>query len=497
MNRKFFLLLVVIILALLAGCQEAPAEITTTEPQPTAPIEALSMVVTADTIGQLDNYPDLKTLDLSGSTCYDAIMQYIETHPKVSVTYTVQLGTLPATQDATALVLDPGACDYETLAANLKYLPKVTQVQLPRTTYSAQEIIALEGLYPEIQWDYSFILLGQELTPEVTSLNLSVLTSDRLAEAAEKLTLFPNLETVELMDAYGKCALTRDEVKILMDAAPNAYFHYVFELFGKSVSTADTRIEFVKQEIGDEGEAEIRSALSILRNCEYLLLEDCGIDYEILAGIREDFRGQTKVVWRVYFGVTNRYTYLTDTDTMRCVYNVTDETCENMKYCEEVKYMDLGHNDTLKVIDFIAYMPELEICILSGSSITDLTPFANSTKLIFLELAYCGLITDIAPLQGCVSLEHLNISYTKAKDMSALHELPLKQLCAVGSKIPYSEQTELADLIPDCKFTFSGYPYGKGWRYTSKGGYTDIYARVREVFDLDEVDKKLEASKNN
>lgn len=493
MNRKFLLLILALVLALLAGCEQAPAE-TTTQPQPTEPIEHLAVVVTEDTIGLLDSYVDLKTLDLSGSTCYEAIAQYIENHPKVDVSYTVKLGTVTASQDTTALVLDPGACDYETLAANLAYLPKVTEVQLPRTTYSAQELTALEGLYPEVAWSYSIILLGQELTKDTATLNLSVLTSDRVQEAAEKLRIFPNLTTVELMDAYGKCGLSKEDVKTLMDAAPNVRFHYVFDLFGKTVSTDDTRIEFVKQEIGNEGEGEIRAALSVLPNCEYLLLDDCGIDYEILAAIREDFRATTKVVWRVYFGVTDRYTYLTDTDTVRCVYNVTDSTCGPMKYCEDVKYMDLGHNEELHNIDFIAYMPNLEICILSGSPIESLEPFANSTKLIFLELAYCGHIDDISPLAGCTSLENLNISYTKATDMSALYELPLKQLCAVVSKIPWSEQEELMDLLPDCTFRFDGtQPYGTGWRYKKSGAYTDIYAKVREVFQLDEVDKLIAA----
>lgn len=492
-KRELIICCIALVLALLAGCEQAPVE-TTTQPQPTDPIEHLALVVTEDTIDLLDGYPDLKTLDLSGSTCYEAIAAYIESHPKVDVRYTVKLGTVTASQDATSLVLDPGACDYETLAANLAFLPQVTQVQLPRTTYSAQELTALEGLYPEIDWDYSIILLGQELTKDTTELNLSVLTPDRVQEAAEKLSIFPNLNTVELMDAYGQSGLSKEEVKILMDGAPNAQFHYVFDLFGKTVSTADTRIEFVKQDIGNEGEAELRAALSILRGCEYLLMDDCGIDNEIMASIREDFRETTKVVWRVYFGVTDRYTYLTDTDTMRCVYNVTDETCGPMKYCEDVKYMDLGHNEELHNIDFIAYMPNLEICILSGSPIESLEPFANSTKLIFLELAYCGHIDDISPLAGCTSLENLNISYTKATDMSALYELPLKQLCAVVSKIPWSEQEELMDLLPDCTFRFDGsQPYGTGWRYKKSGAYTDIYAKVREVFQLDEVDKLIAA----
>ena len=57
--------------------------VTVPETQDLSGIESLSMVVTEDTIRELDNYPNLRTLDLSGSTCYTAIMVYIQNHPQV------------------------------------------------------------------------------------------------------------------------------------------------------------------------------------------------------------------------------------------------------------------------------------------------------------------------------------------------------------------------------------------------------------------------------
>ena len=241
MKQRILLLLACLLL--LAGCSQEPAE--TTPPAP-PPVEHVTMVVTADTIGLLEEYPDLRSVDLSGSTCYEAIFQYIQSHPKVAVTYTVQLGTLTVSEDETDLILDPGVCDYETLVANLRYLPKVTRIQLPRSPYTAQELAALEGLFPQITWDYSVILLGQEVTKATEELNLSVLTSQRVAEAAAMLGNFPNITYLELMDSYGQCALTKAEVRLLMDALPNARIHYVFELFGKTLSTEETRLEYIR-----------------------------------------------------------------------------------------------------------------------------------------------------------------------------------------------------------------------------------------------------------
>ena len=56
-------------------------EVTVTEPTDKLTVESLSMVVTEKTIRELDEYPNLKVLDLSGSTCYTAIMVYIQNHP--------------------------------------------------------------------------------------------------------------------------------------------------------------------------------------------------------------------------------------------------------------------------------------------------------------------------------------------------------------------------------------------------------------------------------
>ena len=489
--RRMLLCVLALVFVLLAGCQNTPPEVTTTAPVETEPpVEQLAVTVTEDTIGLLEQYPALKRLDLTGSTCYEAIAAYMHKHPTVEVTYTVKLGTVTVSNTETTLSLDPGMCDYDTLAQNLAYLPKLETVSLPRTNYSAQEIVALQGLYPDIVWDYSVIVLGQELTKETTELNLSVLEQERVSEVAGKLGLFPNVQKVELMDAAGQSRLSKADVKTLQDAAPSTVFHYTFDLFGKRVATTDERIEFVNQSIGNEGEEELRGALDILQGCTYLLLDECGFDNEVLAKVREDYP-RTEVVWRIHVW---KRSWLTDTDTIRAVYHVDDTNCGPFKYCTKTKYIDMGHNEELTDISFISYMPDLEIVILSGSPISDLTPFADHTKLVFLELAYCGNIKDVSALKGCTSLANVNLSFTKVSDISALYELPLEQLCAVKSKIQWASWEKILELHPDCSIRYDGtQPYGTGWRYKRSGAFTDIYKRVREVFNLDEVDKLIAA----
>lgn len=482
---------------LCSGCQDEPPVSTKPSTEATEPavVEQLTMVVTEDTISQLNNYPDLKELDLSGSTCYAAIQKYIAAHPGVSVTYTVDLGGTTADSGATALTLEPGTYNADTLLENLRYLPNVTQVDIPNSTMTALELKNLRQNYPDITWNHTVNLAGTEVSGEAEQVDLSALESSQVADAAQALALLPNLKKVELMDASGQSMLTMEDVKVLVDAAPDASFHYTFQLFGKTVSTDDETIEFVNEDIGNEGEAELRRALDILTDCTYFKLDDCGLDNEVLAQMRDDYP-ETKIVWRIHVW---KRSWLTDTEILRAVYHVEDDNCEPLKYCTDVKYMDIGHNATLTDCSFVAYMPNLEICIVSGSGVTDISGFANCKKLYFLELAYCGSLKDISALSECTSLAYLNISYTLVRDISCLDELPLERLCCVQGRLSGTEQARAQEKHPDCWFRFNGtQPYGMGWRYDDNGyTYSEIYKKVREVFNYDEIDKILAAENDN
>ena len=80
-------------------------------------------------------------------------------------------------------------------------------------------------------------------------------------------------------------------------------------------------------------------------------------------------------------------------------------------------------------------------------------------------------------------MEHLNLSYTKVTDLAPLHGLPLKQFCAVVSQIPFSEQTAITELMPECDIRFDGtQAYGTSWYYTKSGIKTEIYNKILEIF---------------
>lgn len=483
----------------LSGCGADPTPSPTTIPQteavqettiPKESIEHLTLVMKAGEIYTLDYYPNLKSVDLSGSTCYDTILEYIANHPQVDVTYSVDVGGSSISNKSTSATLEAGAFDYDLLMTNLQFLPNLSTLSLPNITLTSDQVGALLETYPQVSLDYTVTLFGQALGQDVTNLDLTTMTSDQVSEACQKLGLLTHLTDVELGEN-----LTLEDVAKLQDAAERVTFHYSFTLFGQTLSTTDETVEYKNQNIGNEGEAEIRRALPVLDNCQRFILDNCGLDNEVLAGIREDFRDGPKVVWRVYYGVDGRYNLLTDADTLRAVYNVTDETCGPMRYCEDVKYMDIGHNETLTDLSFIGYMPNIEVVIASGCAVKELVGFENCKKLTWLELAYCGKLENIDSLAGCESLTYLNLSFTKVSNFQPLDSLPLDRFVCLRPRASTEEQNNFVAIHDGCLTVFYGYsnPYGYGWRYDDNGKTFNEYYKnvVREAFNYNYLEQFL------
>ena len=448
--------------------------------------------LTIDTISDGDielmaaYFPNLKKVDASRCGDYAMLEKLQAQLPELDVIYTVSLGGKSFAPDSTELSLAPEDFDLDTLAANLPYLPQVNAVEFLRTDLTLEQVEQLRTDFPGITFAFTVELLGQEYGEDTTELDLSAMTSEQVEEVSQKLPMLPALEKITLTDGEGNSQLPKEDVKTLQQSVPNAVIDYSFDFFGTVLSTAEEEVHIKNVKIGDEGESEVRAALDLLPNCKRFVLENCQISNEVMAKIRDDYRDRTKVVWRVSFG---KGSSLTDAQILRAVYDLVDTNCANLTYLEDVRFMDIGHNEFLKESSFISGMKSLEYVIISGSMISDLKPFANCKNLKVLEAAFCEYIYSAEGLESCENLERLNISYTHITDLSPLDNLNLVNLCAMyegKSRVPVEEQERFKALKPDCKMTFVGsQPYGSAWRYDDNNDPLEWYTTIRKVFRYD------------
>ena len=429
-------------------------------------------------------FPNLKKVDARQCGDYAMLEKLQARLPELDVNYEVSLGEVSFAPDTTELALGPEDFDLDTLTENLPHLPQLTSVVLCRTELTLEQVEQLRADFPNITFRYQVELLGQVYEEDTTELDLSAMTSEQVAEAVQKLPMLPALEKITLTDAEGNSQLPKEDVKTLQEAVPGVVIDYSFDFFGTKLSTAEEEVHIKNVRIGDEGESEVRAALDLLPNCKRFVLENCQISNEVMAKLRDDYREQTKVVWRVAIG--SGATSMTDAQIFRSTYYLVDSNCANLKYLEDVRFMDIGHNEYLKDSSFISGMKSLEYVIISGSMISDLTPFANCKNLKVLEAAFCEYIYSAEGLESCENLERLNISYTHITDLSPLDNLNLVNLCAMyesKSRVPAEEQERFQALKPDCKMSFVGsQPYGTAWRYVTDNELEEWYSTIAKVF---------------
>ena len=483
MTRILALLFALVTLVCFTGCEKH---------DPNLDVLEHSLVATsAEDLAALEVYANLQTLNLTGSTCYDAIMDYISAHPQVDVTYDVVIGGTSYSQHLTELALEDGSYDYQELLTNLAYLPDVTKLDLPTTGLTNEQISELTAKYPDLELTYTLVLNGKEIDPAIETLDLSNMDGAQITAEAATLARLTNLTSIELMDANGESKLTKSDVKALMDLVPGAAIHYTFDLFGKTVSTTDERIEYVNVKIGNEGIPEIREALDILTGCTYFKMDRCDVDDEVMAQLREDYP-DTKIVWRVFFAYFN---CLTDVEMIHATSKLDDANVQALKYCNDVLYLDIGHNTDLADLSFVSHMPKLKIAIVVDCATRDVEAFGNCPDLEWLEIVNCYNITDISPLANCTNLKGLNISGAFGiRDLSPLLGLKNMERLYLGRNLLPDGQYETAkETLTNCWVTNThtsasnvSLNYAIGWRLDEDGSRAEWYKQIREIFRYQE-----------
>lgn len=499
-GKAIALLLLVFVLGLLLFMRRndpissptPPVEVTEPEPTPlvfeTPPVE-LKEILSAEQLRELD-CSALKRLDLTGSDCYEEIESFKRAHPDVEVVYSVIIRG-----EGEPLLLDPGTESLTiddvsllpSLADNMKWLPALRSVSVATDAADAAEVDALKEAKPDCDVSYAMTLLGEEYPYDMEELTLTGLDAEKLEQLLPELQKFTHLHDLSIPHEQNDISL--EDALRLSDENKLIHLDYQIELYGQTVSLDTESLEFENKSIGNDGLLELRAILPYFRNLKYLKLDSCDIDNQHMEQLRDDFP-EIKVVWRVYFG---SYHCLTDTEMIWATGgSVNDTTSGVLKYCTDVKYMDLGHTLITRV-DFLNYMPKLEVLIIAISWVENIDPIANCPNLEYLEM-FSARVSDLSPLAKCTHLQHLNIGSQRNSnnvavgptDIRSLYDLPeLKRFYCTMSYVPADQQEEIISRHPDCEFEFRWVDPAEGyWRFIDGNAANNVAANRNERYAL-------------
>ena len=347
----------------------------------------------------------------------------------------------------------------EDLLAQSELLPDLEKIVLIETVDDGALLASLQEAFPEAELSYRVELGGRLVDCAETELDLSTLTHEDVPEACEKLLLLPKVTRIVLSDTAAW-----EDVGAFQALPTAPTVERPFTLYGRSFNTADVMMDLNKVRIQDNG-AALREVLPYMTSCHQVDMEDCGIRNEDMAVLRDDFPS-VKIVWRVHFSI-----YTVRTDETRILASIRDigmnsDTVACLKYCTEVRYLDLGHN-LISNISFVEHMPDLEVAILAINTWADASPLASCTKLEYLEMFNTNC-TDLTPLAGLTNLKHLNIAWIhELSDITPLYGMTQLERLWIGSvhNIPREQIEEIQRRLPNTRINVTTEnPTLEGWR---------------------------------
>lgn len=360
-----------------------------------------------------------------------------------------------------------------------------------------EEIFAWAQANPEVSVRYTVPLPnGSTVTNDISALNMTELDHGGVEQLISAASCLPKLNSIELgteREGFGW-----EDVAAVVAAFPELKINYTGLVYGQSVRLSDTGIDLKYIPIQDGGET-LRAVLGCMPGLKSVDMDSCGLSNEEMAALQAEFP-EVKLIWRVWFG--DNYSVRTDTERILASKPsqggmLTPENTQALKYCTDVKYLDVGHNEYLTDISFVAYMPKLEVCILAMDFWSDASPLANCTALEYLEVQTTHL-NDLTPLAGLTELKHLNICNLPGEvDLSPLYGLTKLERLWIGgyTHVDRAQVEELQAIVPDCEInTSAGDPTEGHWRYVDLNldTWTYIqhprYKELREQFGYTDSD---------
>ena len=440
-------------------------------------------------------FPDLVSVDASGSTAYLALREAVNRYPSCHFSWTVVIGDGVTSNETTHLDLSGQSFASESISAALDGLPNLVTIDLRDTSLDNTVLTTLINAHPLVTFFVDMELFGHRFDSQTQEINLSALSVDGEI-LLKSLAHFPELQKVNLSG----CMLSGEDKKSLLAAYPDILFVWDVELLpGFIVSSTDNEIVVTGYSSPDvdtliNGLAQL-PALEKLDLCAcYPPSDDTNIKMERLM----EAYPEIKIIWLVMvgnwelrtdiiaFSMGNQKVF----DGGRYIGPDTYTSALNdriipIKYCTDLIALDMGHAKRLTDISCFSGLTKIRYLILGMTSITSLEPLSGMTELEFLECYQC-YISDLSPLLNCKKLKYLNCSTTFVETIDDIVQMTqLKRLWIFKpQKLTKNDITAIKEALPNTIIASvmppSGHSTVNGWR-TKNPAYLHMQ---RDLFKL-------------
>ena len=393
-------------------------------------------------------FEELKTVHGGDCVDYENLLKLYQQRPDLQVEYAVPLGAERYSVRVEQVELE--AVTSEDIA-RLAYLPNLKRVLC--SGGEATEISRLQAYCQEHQLEF-LICLGEEVIPlEAQSVTTGAITDEQLG----LLQFLPDMKQLHIRLPE----VSPEKLLQLRQNRPDVTVTWEQEIGGQVFFSTVEELDLSGVKITDLNAME--QALAYFPNLKQVFLGECGLDNEVLAAHRTQVRDRYKLVWTVSCGskLKTRTDATTFMPVREYVYYFNDTEAYNLRYCEDMVCMDIGHM-SIHNIDFVEFMPDLEYLILAHTQVQYIEPIRHCKKLKFLELDWIP-VRDLAPLQDCTALEDLNVGNVYA-DFTPVGKMTwLKNLWMVDCST--RARYEMTQALPNTRVMVTGAAtVANGWR---------------------------------
>lgn len=340
-------------------------------------VTRITTVVTAEDIAQLEQYPALVRADLTGSTCYEELLEYRLAHPEVTVIYNVNLLGKEYTLDTVSINLsemDPAKVDE--VAKLLPHFSSLRYVELMKEdgtcALTPDQIKVLQAAIPEVPCHFTFELFGKQVSSSDTVIEFvdTPIYDSGLAQIEEAMAMMPKLKTVKL----DNCGTTSEAMDKLRSKYPDLGIHWRV-WFGKYTCMTDE---------------------TVLR---------------LTNGLKNEHIGEMKYLTMAEYVDIGHNEYLSDISFFEYMPNT------KLIIASGTAVSDVSALKNLKNLEFL----ELVFC----DYLKDISPLEGCTGLKYLNISITR-VSDLTPLKDCplermVALQMSQLTQSEREEFAAAH----------------------------------------------------------------------------